>query len=83
MYPKARRGALLLKHMAFHEGETVEIDSINLDYFAAMTFNTVCQGDILFTLTLKRKTSRVLVEVVTPTLLLVLVSWVKDTKQPK
>ena len=71
-----------IEHMTYYNGETLQMDSINIDYVATITFNKFCDDDILFSITLERKSSRVFLEVVAPTMLLVVVSWVIKVPTP-
>ena len=76
MYSKTQPGWLRLSHLVYYEGQRLKLDAINLDYMAGIVFNKWCDGKILFTIILRRKFTRVCVEVVAPTGLLVAVSWV-------
>ena len=76
MYSKTQPGWLRLSHLVYYEGQRFKLDAINLDYMAGIVFNKWCDDRILFTIILRRKFTRVCLEVVAPTGLLVAVSWV-------
>ena len=83
-----KRGKVHLKLVKDLDNQTAiaserKLEKITLDYTIAMSLSNEDRDTIQVTITLERKFLRGFVENIFPTGLLVIVSWVSDTYQPK